>query len=169
VPLLAARALSAEAIPVTHACNTSCLRPGPGRYHAQYYRPDNMAVIITGKVEAARVFSAVAGMEAKFAARAAPAGSVPRPWFTNPVPALEKAQDVRIEFPSDEEVRLAARNIIIFKEVCMIHRCNPNYEDGIHLEMPCGPAAGPRPAGARGVGRECTASAVGPGGRTLAL
>ena len=97
-------------------------------------------------------------MEAKFSARAAPAGSVPRPWFTNPVPALEKAQDVRIEFPSDEEVRLAAHNIIIFNECCMIHRCNPNYEGGIHsFGNALRARGGPADARARGVGRGCTA------------
>lgn len=70
-------------------------------YHAKFYRPDNLAIIVTGQVLPEDLFKAIKPLEERIIAK----GELPsfeRPWET-PVPPLTESKDIKIVFPSDEE------------------------------------------------------------------
>ncbi|KAG5188394.1 hypothetical protein JKP88DRAFT_353413 [Tribonema minus] len=61
------------------------------RCHAAYYRPDNLCVVVTGRVSAARVLAALEPADAALAAHTARRGAAaapPRPWWSAPPPPL---------------------------------------------------------------------------------
>jgi len=70
-------------------------------YHRKYYRPDNMRVIVTGKVNEDEVLSALSEIETKIIQKNIEYESE-RPW-ASVVPAFTQDQEKRVEFPSDEE------------------------------------------------------------------
>lgn len=70
-------------------------------YHAGFYRPDNLHVIITGQIEPEDIFKALEPIEDKIMSK----GELPafgRPWQT-PVAPLAESKNVRIVYPADEE------------------------------------------------------------------
>jgi len=71
------------------------------QYHKDFYRMDNLCLIVTGKVPHAEFFNALKPVEAKVVSKGA-LPPITRPW-TTPVPPFEKTADVDISFPSDDE------------------------------------------------------------------
>lgn len=72
------------------------------QYHQSFYRPDNLCLVISGKVKKEEVFATLEPFEQKILKK----GSLPpmtRPWVTSPVPPLTKSVDEIIKFPSDDE------------------------------------------------------------------
>ncbi|EAT39319.1 AAEL008862-PA [Aedes aegypti] len=70
-------------------------------YHAGFYRPDNLHVIITGQIEPEDIFKALEPVEEKILSK----GDLPaftRPWQT-PVEPLAESKDIKIVYPADEE------------------------------------------------------------------
>uniref|UniRef100_A0A8C4QG71 Peptidase M16 C-terminal domain-containing protein n=1 Tax=Eptatretus burgeri TaxID=7764 RepID=A0A8C4QG71_EPTBU len=70
-------------------------------YHRQFYRPDNLCLIITGQVEPAKVFQAMDGIERKFQ-RNDPMPAHVRPWLS-PVPEFVASLQKLVLYPSDDE------------------------------------------------------------------
>merc|ERR1719462_569193 len=68
-------------------------------YHKQFYRPENLGLIITGQVEAEQVFAALEDMEANCVKSGEP---FLRPW-EGEVPKLELGKDVDVAYPADDE------------------------------------------------------------------
>jgi Zn-dependent M16 (insulinase) family peptidase len=71
-------------------------------YHKQYYRAENLAVIIAGKVEIDEIEKAIKPIEQKILKRKDSYPKFVKPWQT-PVKPLVESKDVKILFPSDEE------------------------------------------------------------------
>ncbi|XP_055534540.1 uncharacterized protein C05D11.1-like [Wyeomyia smithii] len=70
-------------------------------YHAAFYRPDNLHVIITGQIEPDDIFKALEPIEQKILSK----GELPpfvRPWQTPVAPLLE-SKTLKIVYPADEE------------------------------------------------------------------
>lgn len=70
-------------------------------YHAAFYRPDNLFVIITGQINAEDIFKALEPIEQKILSK----GELPpfiRPWQT-PVAPLAESKTLKIVYPADEE------------------------------------------------------------------
>ncbi|XP_027214952.2 uncharacterized protein C05D11.1 isoform X2 [Penaeus vannamei] len=72
------------------------------KYHHEFYRPENLNIIITGQVEPEEVFSALEGIEQKILRKAEDRGAYVRPW-QSPVPPIEASVDKLVEYPSDIE------------------------------------------------------------------
>ena len=68
-------------------------------YHKQFYRPENLGLIITGQVEAEQVFAALEEMEANCVKNGEP---FLRPW-EGEVPKLELGKEVDVAYPADDE------------------------------------------------------------------
>lgn len=70
-------------------------------YHAAFYRPENLHVIITGQIAPEDIFKALESLENNIASK----GELPvfsRPWQT-PVSSLAKSKDIKIVYPADDE------------------------------------------------------------------
>lgn len=72
------------------------------KYHSNYYRPENLSIVIAGQVTLEEVMKALAPIEAKIAKRKASYPPFVVPWQT-PVSPLKESKDVKVLFPSDEE------------------------------------------------------------------
>uniref|UniRef100_A0A182TCH4 Peptidase M16 C-terminal domain-containing protein n=1 Tax=Anopheles maculatus TaxID=74869 RepID=A0A182TCH4_9DIPT len=70
-------------------------------YHAAFYRPDNLHVIITGQINPDDIFKALEPIEEKIVSKG-PLPPFERPWQT-PVEPLKESTDIKIEYPADEE------------------------------------------------------------------
>ncbi|CAD7087874.1 unnamed protein product [Hermetia illucens] len=92
---------SAETGGIMHNLRTSTNNEKVRNYHAAFYRPENLTVIITGKIDAEKVFEALKPIEKKILSKGKKE-SFRKPWQT-PVASLEKAQDIKVVYPSDEE------------------------------------------------------------------
>lgn len=92
---------SAETGGIMHNLRTSCSNEKVRKYHAQFYRPENLTLIITGKVNSEKVFKALQPVEEKILLKGN-LSSFSRPWQT-PVAPLTESQDIKILYPSDEE------------------------------------------------------------------
>ena len=68
-------------------------------YHSQFYKPENLGLIITGQVEAEQVFAAIEDMEAACIKNGEP---FLRPW-EGEVPKLEIGKEVDVAYPADDE------------------------------------------------------------------
>ncbi|XP_033646112.1 uncharacterized protein C05D11.1-like [Asterias rubens] len=71
------------------------------QYHQDFYRPDNLCLIITGQVKPEEVFKALEPFEEKIIAK----GALPpylRPWQSQ-VPPLTESVVKSVSFPSDDE------------------------------------------------------------------
>jgi Zn-dependent M16 (insulinase) family peptidase len=78
------------------SCNNMKVR----QYHKEYYRPDNLCLIITGQVEAENLFKAIQPFEEKILQK----GALPPmacPW-SSPVPPFSDAVEQLVQFPSDD-------------------------------------------------------------------
>lgn len=71
-------------------------------YHKRYYRAENLAVVIAGKVDIDDIEKAIKPVEDKVLKRKDLYPKFVKPWQT-PVKPLEESKDVKILFPSDEE------------------------------------------------------------------
>ncbi|ELU05156.1 hypothetical protein CAPTEDRAFT_140557 [Capitella teleta] len=70
-------------------------------YHREFYRAENLYLIITGMVEPEQVFKAIEGFEKKIMSK----GSLPpyqRPW-ESAVPPFPASKETKVVFPSDDE------------------------------------------------------------------
>lgn len=70
-------------------------------YHKEFYRPENLKVIITGQVKPEDVFKALAALEEKIVSKGERTPFT-RPWL-NPVPPLPESLDQEVNYPCDEE------------------------------------------------------------------
>ncbi|KXJ72958.1 hypothetical protein RP20_CCG016849 [Aedes albopictus] len=70
-------------------------------YHAGFYRPDNLHVIITGQIEPEDIFKALEPVEEKILSKGS-LSAFTRPWQT-PVAPLDESKDLKILYPADEE------------------------------------------------------------------
>ncbi|XP_074663020.1 uncharacterized protein C05D11.1-like isoform X2 [Tubulanus polymorphus] len=70
-------------------------------YHREFYRPENLCLVITGQVEPNQVFTALQPFEEKVCKKAKLPPHV-RPWQM-PVPPLPNSVVKRILYPSDDE------------------------------------------------------------------
>ena len=70
-------------------------------YHSQFYRPENLGIIITGQVQAEEVFRALEAVE-EAAAAEGERGPFLRPW-EGEVPRLELGREVEVPYPADDE------------------------------------------------------------------
>ncbi|CAG8543440.1 8472_t:CDS:10 [Ambispora gerdemannii] len=73
------------------------------QYHRDYYRPDNLCLIITGKVPHENLLQVLQPLDERIASK----GALPpakRPWVESPaIPPLEKSVEQVIEFPDEDE------------------------------------------------------------------
>ena len=72
------------------------------QFHRDYFRPDNLCLIVTGKIAPSAVFEALKPLEEKIKGK----GDLPemqRPWFTRPIPPLELSTEEVVEFPDEDE------------------------------------------------------------------
>lgn len=79
------------------------------KYHRDYYRADNLVLIIAGKVDKQKLFNTLQPVEKriaeknKHAAEQASKNNISikheRPWTNSVVPVLKKNKEVAIEFP----------------------------------------------------------------------
>lgn len=70
-------------------------------YHKEFYRPENLSVIIVGQIEAEQVFSALEPVESRIL-NDGDRGPFTKPW-QSPVPPLEESSVFEIPYPCDEE------------------------------------------------------------------
>ncbi|KAL5012223.1 hypothetical protein ScPMuIL_010774 [Solemya velum] len=70
-------------------------------YHSQFYRPENLCLVVTGQVKPEELLSAIANFEAKIAKKG-PRGDFTRPWQSSVPPLLTSSTEV-VLYPSDEE------------------------------------------------------------------
>ncbi|ORZ40886.1 hypothetical protein BCR44DRAFT_1423978 [Catenaria anguillulae PL171] len=72
------------------------------KYHARYYRPDNLCLIVTGKVDHAKLLDRLEQTEAKIKSK----GELPkvdRPWVNSPIAPLTKSVSEVVPFPDEDE------------------------------------------------------------------
>lgn len=71
-------------------------------FHKAYYRPDNLSLIITGKVEPEQLFPVLSKYEQERIASKGALPSMTRPW-QSPVPPLTAPVRQTVQYPSDDE------------------------------------------------------------------
>uniref|UniRef100_A0A182Q9C8 Peptidase M16C associated domain-containing protein n=1 Tax=Anopheles farauti TaxID=69004 RepID=A0A182Q9C8_9DIPT len=92
---------SAETGGIMSNLRTSTTNEKVRAYHAAFYRPDNLYVIITGQIKPEDIFKVLEPVEEKIVSK----GALPpfeRPWQT-PVEELNVSKNIKIEYPADEE------------------------------------------------------------------
>ncbi|XP_050076146.1 uncharacterized protein C05D11.1-like [Anopheles maculipalpis] len=92
---------SAETGGILSNLRTSTTNQKVRAYHAAFYRPDNLHVIITGQINPDDIFKALEPIEEKIVSKG-PLPPFERPWQT-PVEPLQESTDIKIEYPADEE------------------------------------------------------------------
>ncbi|KAF7269964.1 hypothetical protein GWI33_017052 [Rhynchophorus ferrugineus] len=70
-------------------------------YHKEFYRPENLKIIITGKINPHDVFKALEPLEYQILSKGE-RGPFQRPWQSQ-VPPLDSSKDLVIKYPSDDE------------------------------------------------------------------
>ncbi|EZA55862.1 hypothetical protein X777_04081 [Ooceraea biroi] len=71
------------------------------QYHKQFYRPENLTLLIAGQVKHADVFRALLPLEQKIMSKGS-RSAFQRPW-QRAVPPLERSLDLDVYYPCDEE------------------------------------------------------------------
>ncbi|XP_050485533.1 uncharacterized protein C05D11.1-like [Bombus huntii] len=71
------------------------------QYHQEFYRPENLTIVITGQVKHADVFKALQIIEKKIISKGN-RGFFKRPW-QDPVPPLTESIDLDVYYPCDDE------------------------------------------------------------------
>ncbi|XP_055692741.1 uncharacterized protein C05D11.1-like [Lutzomyia longipalpis] len=92
---------SAETGGIMHNLRTSTTNKKVRDYHAAFYRPENLAIIVTGQVSIDALLRVLKPVEERILKK----GKRPpfqRPWQT-PVAPLAQSQDIKVLYPSDEE------------------------------------------------------------------
>eukprot|EP00761_Pharyngomonas_kirbyi_P012880 gb/GECH01012907.1/.p1 GENE.gb/GECH01012907.1/~~gb/GECH01012907.1/.p1 ORF type:complete len:1026 (+),score=213.10 gb/GECH01012907.1/:1-3078(+) len=87
-------------------------------YHRAFYRPDNLAVVVTGQVSPDRLLRTIAAFEEKI-----PTPNHhhhPRPWWGSSLPDLQASRDAEVEFPSDDDQEGA---------MCHVAWMGPSWDD----------------------------------------
>ncbi|KJE89565.1 hypothetical protein, variant [Capsaspora owczarzaki ATCC 30864] len=79
----------------------SCSHEKVCQYHRDYYRPDNLCIIIAGKIDPAKLFEAIAPFDAKVVSKKHVKQA--RPWSTPSEALTTPHQVVRIQFPTEDE------------------------------------------------------------------
>lgn len=80
-------------------------------YHAQFYRPENLTLIITGQVKIDDVSKALEPFERRILDNQKKSEFI-RPWFS-PIEPLAETIDKRILYPSDcEDCGIGKQNVI---------------------------------------------------------
>ena len=70
-------------------------------YHKEFYRPENLWLIVAGKIEIPAVINALAPIEEKILSKGS-RSTYNRAWQT-PVPSLEESVSRDVTYPSDDE------------------------------------------------------------------
>lgn len=85
---------SSETGGVLHNLRTSTTNEKVRDYHKKFYRPENLTLIITGKVTAERVFEALKPVQEKIKSK--PKGELfVKPWQT-PVEKIKESSDIKV-------------------------------------------------------------------------
>lgn len=92
---------SAETGGIMHNLRTSTSNEKVRNYHAQFYRAENLTLIITGKVNVDDVSKALESVEKRILSKPKKPDFT-RPWFS-PVEPLVHTVDKRVAYPSDCE------------------------------------------------------------------
>ncbi|KAG9302935.1 hypothetical protein G9A89_022352 [Geosiphon pyriformis] len=72
-------------------------------YHRDYYRPDNLCLVITGKVPHDKLLATLGPLDERIASKG-PLSSYKRPWVeSSPVPPITKSIEQVVEFPDEDE------------------------------------------------------------------
>ena len=71
------------------------------QYHKEFYRPENLTLVIAGQIKHADVFKALQSLEKKIMSKGS-RGLFKRPW-QSPVPRLTKTVDLDVYYPCDDE------------------------------------------------------------------
>lgn len=94
-------------------------------YHREFYRPENLTLIIAGQVKPDEVFQALTTIEDKIILKGN-RGPFTRPW-QSPVPRLQESVDLKVPYPCDEEdngmVYVAWRGPSAVKELYRMDAC----------------------------------------------
>lgn len=77
-------------------------------YHSHFYRAENLAVIVAGQVDIGEIAKALESIEKKILERKGKLPPYEKPWQT-PVKPLTESKDLKVLFPSDEEVSARQR------------------------------------------------------------
>ena len=72
------------------------------RYHAEYYRPNNCCLVVTGRVDADALLRTLASTEARIAQQPPAPAELPRPWLSE-VAGGWAGGSRDIDFPSEDE------------------------------------------------------------------
>ncbi|KAF9978178.1 hypothetical protein BGZ73_003559 [Actinomortierella ambigua] len=73
------------------------------QYHRDYYRPDNLCLIISGMVDHDKLLTALAPVEERILSKG-PLPPMKRPWVDSPrAPPLTESSTTVVTFPSDDE------------------------------------------------------------------
>eukprot|EP01119_Soliformovum_irregulare_P011911 TRINITY_DN3047_c0_g1_i2.p1 TRINITY_DN3047_c0_g1~~TRINITY_DN3047_c0_g1_i2.p1 ORF type:complete len:1020 (-),score=257.93 TRINITY_DN3047_c0_g1_i2:13-2829(-) len=78
-------------------------------YHKSYYRPDNLYLIISGKIDAPELFQVLAKYENERILPKGPLPAMTRPWMSAVPPYPDSLQEI-VPFPTDDE---ESGNVII--------------------------------------------------------
>lgn len=92
---------SAETGGIMHNLRTSTTNEKVRKFHSEFYRPENLTIIITGQVTIDDVANSLEPFETRILSKEAKA-PFQRPWQT-PVEPLTKSTNERIVYPSDTE------------------------------------------------------------------
>lgn len=85
---------SSETGGIMHNLRTSTNNDKVRAYHKKFYRPENLTLIITGKVTPEQVFAALKPVQEKIKSK--PKGEVfLKPWQT-PVEKIRESQDIKV-------------------------------------------------------------------------
>lgn len=85
---------SSETGGVLHNLRTSTNNEKVCAYHKKFYRPENLTLIITGKVTSERVFAALKPVQEKIKSK--PKGDLfVKPW-QSPVEKIHNSQDIKV-------------------------------------------------------------------------
>ncbi|KAF9316996.1 hypothetical protein BG003_001323 [Podila horticola] len=85
----------------------SCLRSLKAekirQYHRDYYRPDNLCLIVSGRVDHAKLLEALGPVEERILSKG-PLPPMKRPWVDSPqAPLMTKTSNTVLTFPSEDE------------------------------------------------------------------
>ncbi|KAI1310239.1 hypothetical protein EDD11_003855 [Mortierella claussenii] len=73
------------------------------QYHRDYYRPDNLCLIISGRIEHKKLLDALAPVEERIISKG-PLLAMKRPWVDSPqAPLMSETTKVIVTFPSEDE------------------------------------------------------------------
>ncbi|XP_069192343.1 uncharacterized protein C05D11.1 isoform X2 [Procambarus clarkii] len=111
-------------------------------YHREFYRPENLNIIITGQVELEKVFAALEPMEKKILSKGE-RGKYTRPW-QSPVPPLLNSVDELVQYPSDNED--TGLVVISWRGPSSVHQINELLSMGVLMEYLTHSSVSPLPS-----------------------